>query len=302
MTAARLMPRACPICGEGAASRLFAESNIDLEALDGFAFASRKLPEYMHLRLVECGRCGLLYANPAFPPDTLRTAYEKADFDTSGEARWASITYGRHIRKLLPLLGGRSNALDVGTGDGVFIERLLEFGFDHVLGIEPSAAPRAAAKDHIKPLILPGLFEPGRFESSAFSLITCFQTLEHMFTPLETARTAFDLLKPGGAFVLVVHNRRAFSARLLGTKSPIFDIEHLQLFCRHTVRHLLASVGFRDVSAVPIWNSYPVHYWVKLFPLPPSIKCAALRYLRNSAAGNALVSLPAGNLIGIGFK
>ena len=37
--------------------RPFAEAKFDLDVLDGFAFASRKLPEYMHWRLVECGRC-----------------------------------------------------------------------------------------------------------------------------------------------------------------------------------------------------------------------------------------------------
>ena len=302
MTAAQLTARACPICGPSAGSRLFAESNIDLEVLDAFAFASRKLPEYMHPRLVECGRCGILYGNPVFPPDALHHAYQAADFDSGTEARYASLTYARLIRKLLNHLPDCNSALDVGTGDGVFLERLLELGFDHVLGVEPSAAPRAAANQDIKPLILPGMFEPGRFERASFSLITCFQTMEHVFDPLQTARTAFGLLKPGGAFVIIVHNRKALSARLLGTKSPIFDIEHLQLFCLATARRLLREAGFRNLSASPIWNLYPLRYWAKLFPMPRVLKSAVNRYLQKSAAGDLLIPLPAGNLVCVGYR
>ena len=55
-----LQPRNCSICGASDAAGLFAEANVGLEALDRFAFASRKLPEYMHWRLWECRRCDLL--------------------------------------------------------------------------------------------------------------------------------------------------------------------------------------------------------------------------------------------------
>ena len=45
--------RACPLCGSSDQSRVVAESNIDLQKLDSFAFASRKSPEHMHPRLIE---------------------------------------------------------------------------------------------------------------------------------------------------------------------------------------------------------------------------------------------------------
>ena len=56
--------RPCPLCKSSNDSRVFAESNIDLATLTEFAFASRKLPEYMHPRLVECADCGMLYGSP----------------------------------------------------------------------------------------------------------------------------------------------------------------------------------------------------------------------------------------------
>ena len=60
----KMISRRCPICSSDDASRVFAESNVDASKLDAFAFASRKVPEYMHHRLIECPVCDLLYASP----------------------------------------------------------------------------------------------------------------------------------------------------------------------------------------------------------------------------------------------
>jgi SAM-dependent methyltransferase len=294
--------RRCPLCGSGIEGRVFAESNIDLAELDRFAFASRKLPEYMHARLFECGECGILYGNPVLSPDTLANCYRGADFDSGGEASYASATYAAQVRRIIPLLPDLKGALDIGTGDGAFLEELQRLGFQDVAGVEPSEAPVAAAKAHIKPLIRPGLFRAADFPCASFSLISCFQTMEHVPNPLETVQGAYELLKPGGALVIVVHNRKSVSARLLGAKSPIFDIEHLQLFCPATSRRLLDRAGFRDITVSALWNSYPLHYWVKLLPIPNRVKRPLLAALKQSFLGAMPLALPPGNLLSFGFK
>ena len=295
------LERPCPLCGSRAEARLFAESNVDLEKLDGFAFASRKLPEYMHHRLGEC-TCGMLYSNPVLTVDTLAGAYEAADFDSGDEASFASATYAAHVRRIMPSLPDRRGTLDIGAGDGVFLDALLKLGFEDVQGVEPSKAPVAAAKPHIRPLIKTGFFRAEDFPARSFSLVTCFQTMEHVSSPLETSQAAWQLLKPKGAFLIVVHNRKSLSAKILGMKSPIFDIEHLQLFCPSTARQLLERAGFERVSVRPLWNRYPLHYWMKLFPLPAGFKRSVLPGFRRSWLGKTVVPLPAGNLICVGFK
>ena len=299
---AKWTDRPCPLCGSTDRSRVFATSNVDLAALDDFAFASRKLPEYMHPRLIECGGCGILYGSPVLSQDTLETAYECADFDSGGEARYASITYAAHARRIAPRLPDLRGALDIGTGDGAFLEALLQLGFRDVEGVELSKAPVAAAKTHIRPLIRVGAFRGSDFPGGSFSLVSCFQTMEHVPDPLGTARAAYGLLKPGGAFLMAVHNRKSASARLLGRRSPIFDVEHLQLFCPATARLLLKRAGFRTVLVATLWNRYPIHYWTKLLPLPNRIKRPLLARLRRSRLGLASLTLPPGNLICFGFK
>jgi hypothetical protein len=53
----KMVNRSCPVCGSKDQSKVFAEADFDLNQLDSFAFASRKLPEYMHYRLISCPTC-----------------------------------------------------------------------------------------------------------------------------------------------------------------------------------------------------------------------------------------------------
>jgi SAM-dependent methyltransferase len=294
--------RACPLCGSVDQSRVVAESNIDLTKLDNFAFASRKKPEYMHPRLIECPSCSLLYGSPVLSPETLAAAYRDAAFDGGNEAGYASRTYAHEIRKVVPRLADLNGALDIGTGDGAFLEQLIALGFRNVAGVEPSQAPYAAARPEIRDRIRLGLFRAEDYQPSGFSLVTCFQTMEHLWDPLGIARAVFPLLKTGAAFIIVVHNHFALSARVLGFKSPIFDIEHLQLFRPQTARRLLERAGYKHVQVAPLWNRYPLYYWMKLSPLPEGIKCALLSLAHTSRIGKLPVALPAGNLLCVGFK
>src|SRR3954467_13809543 len=92
----QLVNRNCPGCGAND-RQPFADANIDPEALDAFAFASRKLPEYMHYALVVCRSCDLLYADPAPERESLEAAYHDAAFDASDESQYASRTHASFL-------------------------------------------------------------------------------------------------------------------------------------------------------------------------------------------------------------
>jgi SAM-dependent methyltransferase len=297
-----MVTRSCPVCGSENQQRIFAEASFAPDALDSFAFASRKIPEYMHYRIVACDRCDLLYCSPIPTPDFLETAYREASFDAADESRFASLTYARFLPELSRRLPDKEGALDVGTGDGAFLRQLLHHGFTDVLGIEPSRAPAAAASADVQHLIRQCPFRASDFEDGRFRLITCFQTMEHICDPLGFCRDAHRLLKERGALYLVCHNHRALSARLMGMRSPIFDIEHLQLFSAKSIRHALEQAGFGEVEVHTIVNRYPLHYWAKLVPVPKAIKATMLRKLRGDILGQIPLSMPAGNMAVIAYK
>jgi len=297
-----LETRACPVCKTRDAGRIFCEANVEAGSLGGFAFASRKVPEYMHWRMVACDRCDVVYADPAPHAGELPALYREAAFDSGDEARLAGRTYARFLPEIARRLPDLDAAADIGTGDGAFLRELLAAGFGRVTGVEPSTAPVNAADPSVRPLIVHDVFRGDTFAPGSLSLVTCFQTIEHLPDPLGFCRDARDALKPGGALFLIAHNRRALSARLLGTRSPIFDVEHLQLFSPDGLRRLLRAAGFASAEVRPFLNRYPLHYWARLFPAPAGVKGAVLASLRRTGAGRWVVPMPAGNLAAVAYK
>jgi len=293
--------RVCPVCKVSSAT-LFAEALLDPARLDKFAYASRKLPEYMHHRLMICKNCDLVFASPIPDHSELASAYEAAAFDSQVEAHYAAITYAAALRPVFDRLPDRAGALDIGTGDGAFCRKLRSLGFTDIVGLEPSSAPIAAANSDIRSCLRQDMFRRGLFSCGQFSAVTCFQTIEHVSEPLELCREAVRLLKPGGVLCLVGHNRRALSCRLLGRKSPIFDIEHLQLFTPQSIRRLLEEAGLHSVEVSTLYNRYPISYWTRLFPFPSLMKNALLWTLKTARLGNIPLTLPAGNLVAWGIR
>jgi 2-polyprenyl-3-methyl-5-hydroxy-6-metoxy-1,4-benzoquinol methylase len=298
----KMLNRNCPICSTANNSVLYAEANFNEEMLDQFAFASRKIPEYMHHRLAFCENCDLIYANPIPEEDELLSAYTEADYDSSIEADLASKSYADILKGFLNNLADKHGAIDIGTGNGSFLVELLQVGFTGVIGVEPSEAPILRAAEEVRPLIKKGFFDSQDFEENSFSLITCFQTIEHLTDPLSVSRSVFNLLKDGGAAFFICHNHRALSAKLLKKKSPIFDIEHLQLFSPESGKNLLKAAGFKNIEVKRVINTYPINYWIKLFPFPYKLKTSLMNLSNKSNLGNTRISIPAGNIALIGYK
>ena len=300
MTAAQ---RTCPVCHAGAnKAELYIEENIDPSRLSGFSFASRKEPEYMCHRLVRCSVCDLVYVDRPPGADVLAQAYHVADYDSSEEASDAAAAYVRSMKPVLSLLQQRRSVLEIGTGTGILLEYLSREGFTELIGVEPSAAAIAAAPPHRKAWIRAGIFEEKDFAPESFDLICCFMTMEHVHDPELVARAAYRLLRRGGAFVTVTHDYRSLVNRILGKRSPIIDIEHMQLFSGKSIRSLFERSGYAGVSVKAFANTYPVRYWLRLAPLPRGLKSTLARLLAVTGLDRFKLRVNVGNVITSGFK
>jgi SAM-dependent methyltransferase len=291
------------MCNHSDQSSLYAESTLDQQQLTEFSFASRKEPEYMNHRLMLCARCDLLYVSEIAGVSDLRTEYDNAAYDSQVESVYAARTYMNVVLPVIRRLSDRAGALDIGTGDGAFLGELLDRGkMTNVVGLEPSAAPIRSADTKVQELIRRGMFVAGLYSSETFSLVTCFQTIEHVDDPGGLCREGLRILKPGGALVIIGHNRSGLLNRMLGRKSPIFDIEHLQLFSPSSLRRLLMNAGFESVTVQSFWNTYPISYWARLFPFPRPVKRIVTALLRATGLGRIPLSFPVGNLVAVGYR
>jgi SAM-dependent methyltransferase len=293
--------RACPVChGRGHAP--FADERIDPERVGALTYASRKPPEFMCLRLVRCTTCDLVYAPSPPAEDFLHAAYADADFDSGPEAMAAAKTYADALAPHLQGLTGRNAAVDVGAGSGPLLPWLQGQGFATVIGIEPSRAAIDDAPPAVRPLLREGMFSASLLEGETPSLICSFMTLEHLPDPGDFVATAHHLLEPGGALAVVVHDWRAPLNRLLGLRSPIIDVEHLQLFSPRALRELLQRAGFEHIELSPIRNAYPLRYWLRLTPLPAPAKRLALGLLERFGLADHNFAMSVGNMLAVGIK
>lgn len=281
---------------------MFLAESIDPNKLSSFSFSSRKEPEYMCHRLVQCPSCGLVYADQPPAADELAHAYHQADYDSSEEANDAAAAYLSAIRPTLNALAQRRTALEIGAGTGVFLEYLAREGFSGLVGVEPSAAAIAAAPAHRREWLREAIFDEKDFAPESFDLICCFMTLEHVPFPDAIAASALRLLRPGGAFVTVTHDYRSLVNRLLGRRSPIIDIEHLQLFSGPSIRRLFEGAGYTGVTVKSYWNTYSLRYWMRIAPLPRGIKHSLLNVMSQFKFDHIKLSANVGNQFTAGFK
>ena len=293
--------RPCPVC-RSTDARVFVEARFDQSELDSMSFSSRKVPEGLYHRLLECASCELLYASPVPTFESLTDAYRQADYASGEEARYAAATYAKVVETIAPQLPDLRGAVDIGAGDGAFLERLRNAGFEETVGFEPSEAPLAAAPASVRDSIRPEPFSAGVLPDESFTLISCMQTIEHVLDPLEVCRDAARALAPRGAMLIACHDRRAFTARLLKQRSPIFDIEHVQLFSPRSMSVLLQLAGLERIEVRPLRNRYPLRYWLQLAPLPERLETALQRMLSAARVVDRPVSLGVGNLVAVGYK
>ena len=97
--------------------------------------------------------------------------------------------------------GGWGPILDVGCGNGLFFDRLSEFG--EAEGVESSAelvSPNSPHAAHIHVGPFDASFQPGKL----YTLILMLDVLEHLDAPTEVLRHALRLLDARGMVVITV--------------------------------------------------------------------------------------------------
>jgi len=299
----RLGQRHCPVCGESPErGTLFYKRSVDPAKLTGFSYASRKTPEFMCYQLVKCGKCEVIFAADSIDIQQMQQAYDESLFDSAAEAECAANSYVQALTPHLARLSDRRAVLEIGAGTGIFLDKIGTSGFKQLVGIEPSRSAINAASDTIRPHLRNGIFHGEDFPDESFSLICCFMTMEHVSDPLVLVRQCHRLLIPGGMMALVTHDYRAIINRILGRRSPIVDIEHLQLFHPQSLQYLLSSSCFSDIRIQRFVNTYRVAYWLRLLPVPRWLRASVIAPLSNTKLGECRLAVNVGNLMAIAQK
>lgn len=157
--------------------------------------------------------------------------------------------------RYLPKLKKNGRLLDVGFGDGAFLELAQSVGW-LVNGVDLDSVSVKNAR-HRGLDVRHGGIEAFEDMPNYFDVVTMNHVIEHVHDPIDVLRRAYDLLKPGGQLFIETPNIEAyghdkFKRHWRGLEIP----RHLIIFSWDAIDQLLMKVGFRKLNCIYSFKPY----------------------------------------------
>jgi SAM-dependent methyltransferase len=298
----RFYPTRCAVCDTKDNATELYPASYDLQAFNPAVFSARRAPDRIHYRVVKCDNCGLVRSDPVADIDVLARLYARSAQTYDAEIPNLARTYGSYLAQLNAYGARKGSLLEIGCGSGFFLGEAVAQGFTDVHGVEPSQAAVAKATPRVRPIIVHDVMRPGLFAPEQMDVICMFQVLDHIPDPNILLDECFQVLKPGGLILCLNHDVGSFSARLLGERSPIVDIEHTYLYSRSTGERLFVRHGFQVKRVSAASNIYTLNYVFGLMPISGLPRRILLAFLKATRIGRVSLSVSLGNLCLIAQK
>jgi len=146
--------------------------------------------------------------------------------------------------------------LDVGCSNGAFIFTASKSGII-CQGVEP-AKEAALAAQKAGLTVYHGFVEEIGLREESFDVITLFEVIEHLKTPIGLLNECNRLLKKNGIMVIRTANTDSWTVRLLKGGWHYFDIRkhggHISFFCQKSIIALAGQTGF----TIALFNTHSV--------------------------------------------
>jgi SAM-dependent methyltransferase len=153
--------------------------------------------------------------------------------------------------------GHRQTFLDVGCGMGRYLIAAQRLGFE-TLGFEPSANHARVAREHFDLPVVSDYFDQDRLDGKVFDLIMLSHVIEHIYDPKSFVMGLVQVLKPGGALIIITPNNQSLVARAVGKNWPMLKpVDHVSLIGSKAYAHFDLQ-GVADVHHS--YSEYPFEF------------------------------------------
>jgi SAM-dependent methyltransferase len=236
----------CPTCSSGQVATL-------LSAPD--RFHGRK----QIYRLNRCQACGTVWLHDPPAPAEMGQHYTEdyhraialaGEGTKSAMARWKD-----QVKRIASCKAG-GDLLDIGCSSGGFLSTMKGPAWN-LSGIEMEESTAQRAREISGASVFVGDVMDAPFPRGSFDVITCFDVLEHVYSPRQFLGKVSEWLKPGGIYYALMPNIDSWEARLFG--SHWFGLElprHITHFSPRSLRYLMNDLEFEEVCVKTPAASY----------------------------------------------
>jgi len=247
MTHQPARPKRCPVCGTTATTRCLRLKDIPVNCSAlWYTKEQGQAAARGTIELALCSHCGLIF-NAAFDPKRLE--YDRSYDNT--------LTYSPAFRSYAESLGERlvsshklhrKDVIEIGCGNGDFLDRLCELGQNRGIGFDPSAESRTRPG---LPEIVGALFSTAHAARSV-DFVCCRHVLEHIEAPRELLDLVWGCLSPReGSVYFEVPNAGSV---LAGPTTWDVIYPHYTYFTPPSLRYLFESSGFEVIKIAPTFG------------------------------------------------
>lgn len=137
--------------------------------------------------------------------------------------------------------------LDIGCGNGSFLQQMQEKGWDVVGTDFDSKAVETANQQGLEVYV--GDLSTIQFKANSFDAITLNNVIEHLYDPLQTLKECRRILRDQGQIVIVTPNRESlghqhFKQNWRGLETP----RHLFIFSQKNLETMAVEAGFSEIK------------------------------------------------------
>jgi 2-polyprenyl-3-methyl-5-hydroxy-6-metoxy-1,4-benzoquinol methylase len=191
--------------------------------------------------LVKCKQCSFVFASKIPSTDELIAHY--GTYPRSNTISAITIKRYNELLDKLEVFRKTNNLLDVGCGDGFFLETAKKRNWN-VYGTEyTDVAIKLCLAKGIQ--MQQGKLDVNQYSPGFFDVISSFEVIEHINNPQEEISNFSTLLRSGGAVYVTTPNFNSLSRYYLKEKWNVIEYpEHLSYYTQKTLSDLFKKNNF----------------------------------------------------------
>jgi len=231
---------------------------------------SNKVRDSKKFKVIKCLKCNHVQLFPIpskkdekqFYDKELQNLAIKKDFKISELRKDSSFDVERRSKFIRKLITKNHKILEIGSGDGFFLEKMHDYGYN-ITGIEISKQRRKRAKKITKTRILDQDFSEGIKDLDKFDLIVLFHVLEHILEPKIFLKNISKLMNSKGKIVVEVPNYNDFQITINESyKNWQHQRAHIHYFTPKILKKIFRESGFNvNIKGVQRYSIENMFSW-----------------------------------------